>query len=134
MDIPQDPEISILKEFLSRTTDLGLFSTLVDANDTLYFAITVTNTGNTWLSEITVSDILLEDIECSPDLSDVDFRFAPADDPIVCTASAKVTQSMVDAGFMESAAKVRMGMMIAWHGVRYPGPNTPRLLMSDCSR
>lgn len=111
--LPQHPGIFILKELSSRTTDLGLFSTIVDTNDTLYFTITVNNTGNTWLSEVAVSDTLLGNIKCSPDVSDVESRFTPTDDSIVCTASVKVTQSMVDAGFMESATKVRVGMMIA---------------------
>lgn len=107
VEIPQQHVISIFKEVSSRTTDLGLYPTIVDAEDYLYFSIAVRNIGNTWLSQVKVSDALLPDIACSPDLSSGDTPFAPDDDKIICTASAKVNQSMVDQGFVKSTAKVR---------------------------
>ncbi|CAM9428175.1 unnamed protein product, partial [Sphacelaria rigidula] len=103
--IPRDPRVSILVENSSRTTDRGLLLATVDANDTLSFTITISNDGNTWLSAVEVSDTLLEGIDCAPNMSGVDSRFAPTDEDIVCTARVTLTQSMVDAGFVETTIK-----------------------------
>lgn len=110
VDIPQDPGVSVVMENSSRTTDRGRLLATVDTNDTLSFTITISNDGNTWLSAVEVFGTLLEGIDCVPNMSSVDSRFTPTDEDIVCTAWVTITQSMVDAGFVETTIKVRIRM------------------------
>lgn len=107
-NIPQDPGISISKTLSKWTADLGFDPTIIDAGDVLYYDLNITNSGNTWLSAIEVLDPLLNGMACFPDLSHATSRFVASSTAVVCTASAIVDQSMVNAGFFESNATVRI--------------------------
>lgn len=107
VDIPQDPGVSIMKTASTKTSDLGIDPTILDAGDLLFYVLNVTNIGNTWLSAVEISDSLLEQVVCVPDLSGPGSRFVVGASAIRCTASALADQSMINAGFMESTAQVR---------------------------
>ncbi|CAN0126260.1 unnamed protein product, partial [Hapterophycus canaliculatus] len=104
--LPQAPGISVAKELSAKSINLGFHQTIVDAGDTLTLKLSLENTGNTWLSTITVLDTLLEDIACTPNVSTSDARFAAGATAVVCTASVSVDQSMINAGFFESESMV----------------------------
>ncbi|CAM9230892.1 unnamed protein product [Scytosiphon promiscuus] len=104
--LPQAAGISITKELSTKSTTFGFHQSIVDAGDTLVLSLSVANTGNTWLSTVTVVDPLLEGIACTPDLSASDARFAAGSTAVVCTASVAVDQDMVNAGFFESDSTV----------------------------
>ncbi len=96
-DVPVDeePAMTILKEFVSITsTDGEPDETSVDAaGDVINYRITVTNTGNQTLNNVTVDDPLIGDLTCDP--ADNPLTLLPGDD-VVCTGSYTVTQDDID--------------------------------------
>lgn len=106
MVLPQAPGISITKELSTKSITLGLDETIMDAGDALTLKLSVANTGNTWLSAVTVLDPLLEGIACAPNVSAWDARLDAGAAAVVCTASVSVDQAMADAGFFESDTNV----------------------------
>lgn len=103
--LPQDPGVSITKVLSTSTTHLGLDQTLADVGDALVYTLTVENIGNTWLSAVSVDDLGLGDVTCSPDLSDLSSRLVVGAE-IVCTGSVSLDQLMINAGFFESESTV----------------------------
>lgn len=104
--LPQAPGVSITKHLSTKTTNLGLDQTVVDAGDALTYTLSVENVGNTWLSAVSVIDPNVENITCSPDLSASSSRFNVGAEKIVCTGSVPVDQAMINAGYFESESRV----------------------------
>ena len=90
----QAPQKTIVKEVTSITsTDGALDETSVDAaGDKINYEITVTNTGNMTLTNVTVEDSLIS-LSCSP--ADDPLSLAPGES-VVCTGSYEVTQADID--------------------------------------
>ena len=96
-DVPVDenPALEILKEFVSITDPGGGDggTTVDEAGDVINYRITVTNTGNQTLTNVTVDDSLLDNLVCDP--ADDPLSLLPGDD-VVCTGSYTVLQSDID--------------------------------------
>jgi uncharacterized repeat protein (TIGR01451 family)/LPXTG-motif cell wall-anchored protein len=72
------------------------------------YSLTVTNTGNVTLSNVTVTDSSLPGmsaIDCGGG-SNVIATLAPSDPPVVCTATYSVTQADLDAASISNTASV----------------------------
>ncbi|MCL0246562.1 DUF11 domain-containing protein [Corynebacterium sp. CCM 8835] len=69
--------------------------------DPVIWTITVTNTGDTPLNDVTVTDEVLEargvDLECSPAVPAAGVTLAPNGGQIVCTGRDEITQADIDA-------------------------------------
>lgn len=104
--LPQAPGVSITKELSGGSINLGLDQTNVDAGDSFTYTLSIENSGNTWLSTLTVVDPYLAEITCIPDLSASDSRFIVGAATVVCTGSVSVDQAMVNNGFFESQSTV----------------------------
>lgn len=98
------------------TTESGLDKDYSDTGDTVFFDISVRNTGNTRLSQVVVE--LLDDtfgdtatITCDRNYSSVSSRFVPSSQqpgghPIMCEVSKVLSSADVDAGTVNAMAEV----------------------------
>lgn len=83
-----------------------------DEGDWATFNITVSNTGNTRLSEVLITDTIFQNgsLHCDQDFSAATSEFLPAHDPdgaaIMCQGIVSLTKSQVDAGGLSGTAKV----------------------------
>ncbi|MBK8492602.1 MAG: DUF11 domain-containing protein [Saprospirales bacterium] len=94
--LPQNPEITVLK---TDALDLG-GDGILNEGDVITYMITVTNTGNVLLNNITVSDPGTTGLTCIPAAP---FSLNPAES-VSCTASHVLTQADIDAGFYSNVA------------------------------
>lgn len=91
------------------TTAGGINPTYSDSGDTATFDITITNTGNTRLSQVRLTDgIFGTSITCDHDISARMSEFLPAlHHPIVCQTTVMLTTADIDTGSISITAKVR---------------------------
>src|SRR5206468_2279000 len=98
-DVPsaQNPALSIVKDATESTYD--------SVGDVIHYTITATNTGNTTLASVTVTDPNASGLLCTP---------ANGSSPLhgalpICTASHTITQADIDAGSYLNTACVDDG-------------------------
>lgn len=111
VSLPQQPSIFVDKSLNMITTTDGIDLDYSDPGDAAYFNITVTNTGNTRLSQVEMSDDMFDDeIACDHDFSGAKSNFLPGSHPdslpILCEAKTYLTPDDVDAGFIKGTTKV----------------------------
>lgn len=109
--LPRMPRISVEKNMRAMSVADGVDPTYSDAGDTATFDISITNIGNTRLSQVVLTDDMLGDsITCDHDVSGTADGFLPSSHvegvPIVCEAVLHLTPDDVDAGFISGAAEV----------------------------
>ena len=94
VEAEQDPGISLDKSYTSNEDEDG--SGTVNLNDTLNFAFSAENIGNTTLTNVTITDTLMgvSGLACSPAMP---ATLLPSE-TIDCTASYTVQQSDIDFG------------------------------------
>jgi len=96
-DVPVDenPELTILKEFVSITNPGGSDGgdAVDEAGDVINYQITVTNSGNQTLNNVTVVDPLIDDLTCVP--ADDPLTLLPGEE-VVCSGSYTVIQADID--------------------------------------
>lgn len=106
----QKPEILLEKHFREITKAAGIHPTYSDAGDTATFDIYITNTGNTRLNRVVLTDDMFgESITCDDDFSGTISGFLPlrpSGHRIVCEAVALLTSVDVDTGYINSTAEV----------------------------
>lgn len=112
--IPRDSSILIKKTMRVMTTANGLDTELSDAGDWATFDIVVTNTGNTALSKVVVTDDMSDDgsTACNYDFSSSTSTFLPIVNPdgiaIECKATLNLTSEDIDVGELSGTAKVSL--------------------------
>lgn len=108
--LPQKPGILLEKSLRAITKAAGIDPTYSDAGDTATFHIFITNTGNTRLSKVVLTDVMFgENITCDHDFSGARSDFLPLrpdGHPIVCEAVAYLTSVDVNTGYITSTAEV----------------------------
>lgn len=104
--VPRQPGVSISKEVTDITAASGLDPALTDAEDTFEYSITVSNTGNTWLSDVVVSDPMFDGLECDSSYVGNSSRFTPREE-IVCTGLLTLDQAHIDGRCVGNTANVR---------------------------
>lgn len=104
--LPRQPGIEILKEVTDITAASGFDPAVTDAGDTFAYRITVSNAGNTWLSDVIVTDPLLDGGGCGSSYVGESARFAPGGQ-FECTAMLTLEQVHIDGRCVESTAEVR---------------------------
>ncbi|MBK8492610.1 MAG: HYR domain-containing protein [Saprospirales bacterium] len=90
------PKLQVLK---TDALDLG-GDGICNVGDVIYYTITVTNTGNVPISNITLSDPNASGLSCTPVTP---ITLAPGASA-TCTASHTITQSDINAGFYSNSA------------------------------
>jgi uncharacterized repeat protein (TIGR01451 family) len=98
--IPQDPSIALVK-----TVDTSALSSPTAVGDTITYAFTVTNTGNTTLTNVTLADPLPGMALAAPTIASL----APGASASTWTGSYDLTQADIDAGFVENQATATGG-------------------------
>ncbi|CAM9711933.1 unnamed protein product, partial [Ectocarpus sp. 13 AM-2016] len=102
--LPRKPGVEILKDVIDVTSASGFHPSVVDAGDTVEYRITVTNTGNTWLGDVAVSDPMSGDgLDCSNSYIGNSSRFSPGA-KFECTATLTLEQIHIDGRCVESAS------------------------------
>ena len=110
--IPRQMSISVERTLVQISTSEGLDSTFSDEGDTATFRITVTNTGNTVLRSVKLTDstVEAEAIVCDQDFTTSDSKFLPSSHPsgvpLVCIVSVPMNASYVDAGGFDGTSEV----------------------------
>lgn len=111
--LPQKMGILVNRTLESISTTLGLNSVSSDEDDVARFKVTITNTGNTVLSAVVLTDSVVADLDdsaCDPDFRAADSKFLPDSHPsgvaIVCTVDTVLTGSHIDAGGFTGTSKV----------------------------
>jgi len=93
----------------TQTPSMTLVKTPVETSynavgDILTYEYTVTNTGNVLMTDLVVTDDLIDTVTCNvPAIGNGDANFDPAE-VVVCTASYTVTQADLDAGSVTNNA------------------------------
>ncbi|CAM9578740.1 unnamed protein product, partial [Sphacelaria rigidula] len=113
VSLPRQSAVFVVRTLQSMTVGAGPNTQYSDEGDVATFNITVSNTGNTRLRGVMVTDSMFdpEDLDCDQDFTDpTSSAFTPASDPdgasIVCIGAVSLTKSEVDAGGFEGTAKV----------------------------
>jgi uncharacterized repeat protein (TIGR01451 family) len=94
--LPASPSIAVIK---TDVLNLGA-DTKLNAGDVITYTITVTNTGNVTLSNVSVSDPGTTGLACIPAAP---FSLAPGAS-VTCTATRTLTQANIDAGSYSNVA------------------------------
>lgn len=108
--LPRLPSILVEKTLRTITEADGVDPTYSDAGDAATFDIHITNTGNTRLNEVVLTDDMFGDgIACDHDFSGAASGFLPSSHadghPVVCEGVMRLTSVDVDAGFISGAAE-----------------------------
>src|SRR6185295_6585189 len=117
----QNPSLSITKE-----ADVASYDSV---GDVISYTITATNTGNTTLQSVTVTDPNVSDLDCTP----VNGSPLAPNASMICTASHTVTQTDIDNGSFFNAACVddgEEGAEQACDDVTTPADQNPSLSIS----
>ena len=117
--LPRQPGIHILKEVTDITAAGGFDPAATDAGDTFAYRITVSNTGNTWLSNVTVTDPMFDEGQddehhCGSSYAEESSRFAPGE-KFECTTMLTLEQVHIDGRCVESTAQVRCATATSSH-------------------
>ena len=108
--IDSQPDIEIVKSVISTvaapnpTISLGAIDNITDPLDIITYTLTVTNTGNTELSNINVTDVLDPDVTCI-DQTNGSVTLLPAAS-IVCEAEVVLDQDDLNTGSVMNTADV----------------------------
>lgn len=130
--LPRQPGIEILKVVTDSTAANGVDPLITDAGDTFDYRITVSNTGNTWLGDVVVSDTMLgEDgyaLGCISSYTGNFSRLSPGES-FECTTTLTLEQVHIDGQCVENTANVRWVKSDAskWYSSRI----TDRLTLSN---
>lgn len=113
-NISQLPRILVQKSLTVLTTADGINPTYSDAGDRAVFNITITNTGNTRLNQVLLTDESCgHNIVCDRNFSDAASGFLPSSHPdghpIVCEGTTYLTSDDVDRGSISGMAEVSLG-------------------------
>ncbi|NKI35097.1 DUF11 domain-containing protein [Wenzhouxiangella sp. XN79A] len=95
--IDRDPALDLLKTAM--LTDLN-GNQLGDAGETIEYELVATNTGNVTLVDVTISDPLIEPLDCVPTAPAV---LAPGE-TLVCTGSLQIDAAVLSLGQVENVA------------------------------
>lgn len=112
--LPRQERVSVVRMLESVTTSQGLNKDYSDQGDSATFKVTVSNTGNTKLRAVRVTDSMFdpEDLDCDHNFSSHTSGFMPASDQdgtvIVCRGTILLASSQVDEGGIHGTAKVSM--------------------------
>lgn len=104
--LPQKTEILVEIGVKTITKTDGIDPEHSDAGDTVTFDVNITNTGNTRLNQVVLTD---ESITCNYDFSDAASGFLPLHPDghqIACQASIQLSNVDVDAGSITGMAEV----------------------------
>lgn len=109
--LPGRSIISVEKAMRNITNTDGIDPTYSDAGDTVTFDISITNTGDTRLNQVLLTDEMFGDnITCDYDFFGEDSGFLPSSHPdghpIMCEAQTRLTHADVDTGSISGTAKV----------------------------
>lgn len=106
-NLPRQPGVAINEQVTTITAGNGADMSFTDAGDAFEYLITVTNSGNTWLSTVSASDPMFEvdELACGKDYGSSDARFAPGDS-VECTASLTLEQVHIDSRCVDNSAEV----------------------------
>lgn len=110
--VPRQMNISLESVLLSMSTSEGFDSEYSDEGDSAIFQVTITNTGNTVLSSVILTNWIVgsEAFDCDQDFSAADSEFLPSSHlagvPLVCDVTVPLTASYVDAGGFNSTSEV----------------------------
>ncbi len=104
--LPRQPGVLILKDVTDITAASGLDPALTDAGDTFAYRITVSNTGNTWLRDVVVSDPMFDGLECDSSYVGNSSWFTPGEE-IECTGLLTLEQAHIDGRCVWNTANVR---------------------------
>ncbi len=109
--IDSEPMVQILKDAAAPTTAGGTDPVLTDPGDTIDYTITVENTGNVTLSNMTVTDSLTA-VTCSATASPSGAAFTngtatlAVGDSVVCTATYTIQQVDINNGSVVNTANI----------------------------
>lgn len=111
--IPRQMNISVERTLVQISKSEGLDPTFSDEGDSAAFIVTVSNTGNTVLRSVEVTDSAVGAgaIACDQDFTASDSEFLPSSHPsgmpLVCSVSVPILASYVDAGGFDGTSEVR---------------------------
>lgn len=108
--LPRQPDLEILKSVTDITAARGIDPLVTDAGDTFDYRITVSNTGNTWLSDVVVSDTTLGEDRHEPDCTNSyagNSSRLSSGASFECTVTLTLEQVHIDGRCVESTANVR---------------------------
>lgn len=118
--LPRNPEIFLEKSLRAITVAAGIDPTYSDAGDTATFDIYITNTGNTRLNEVVLTDGMFNDgITCDYRFNGTTSGFLPLHPDghrIACEAVTHLTSADVDTGYIASTAEVSMSTTDSAYG------------------
>ncbi|MEZ4714191.1 MAG: hypothetical protein R3A44_43815 [Caldilineaceae bacterium] len=97
--IPRIYELTLTKAGVLDLTTIGL-ANRADVGDTIDYTLIVTNTGNTTLHNVTITDSLLASLTCTPTLGSP----LAVGAAMQCTGSYTLTQDDIDAGEVNNTA------------------------------
>lgn len=107
--VPRQMNISVERTLISISVSEGLDSTYSDPGDSATFEVTVTNTGNTVLNSVELTDSVVdaEAIDCDEDFPGTVSKFLPDSlAPFICRVTVPLSTSVVDAGGFNSTSEV----------------------------
>ncbi len=97
--VDRSPSLNITKTAISVDSDTTAPFEVNAAGDVITYSITVANTGNTTLTEVSVDDLLLSNEDCDAAAGPQTTEFTIAvGATLTCTGSYTVTQDDIDAG------------------------------------
>lgn len=110
--LPTTMGISLERVLLGISETEGLDSTYSDEGDSATFQVIITNTGNTMLSSVVLTDTIVdaEAFDCDQDVTAIDSEFLPnshpSGAPLVCIVTVPLTATYVDAGGFMGTSEV----------------------------
>lgn len=103
--LPRQPGVKISENVTTITAASGADASFTDAGDKYEYRITISNTGNTWLSNVNISDLMFEDLACESNYTSSEARLVPGDS-VVCTPSLTLEQTHIDNSCVDNFAEV----------------------------
>lgn len=110
--VPKQMGISLERTLVDISESEGLESAYSDEGDSAIFQVTVTNTGNTMLSSVVLTDSAVgaEAFDCDQTFTATDSEFFPGSHPsgapLVCLVTVPLTATYVDAGGFNGTSEV----------------------------
>lgn len=110
--LPKQMGISLERTLVGITESEGLHSAYSDEGDSATFQVIITNTGNTVLNSVVLTDTIVgaEALDCDQDVTTIDSEFLPNSHPfgapLVCLITVPLTAIYVDAGGFNGTSEV----------------------------
>lgn len=127
--LPKQHGISLERTLLDISGSEGLDAVYSDEGDSAILQVTITNTGNTMLSTVVLTDTIVgaEAFHCDHDFTATDSEFLPSSHPsgapLVCLVTVPVTANFVDAGGFNGTSEVSLPVISkCCDGVEDHGP------------